>query len=388
MADYLLAAGSLLCVLVVMAMMFPRLRRVRTACDAPSPEPADDGIAYPPVSVIVTADDDAWNLPVLLPQLLRQDYPAAMEVIVVDNGDSGPTETVVASLQNDYPNLYLTYVPANSRNLSRKKLAVTIGVKAARFEHLLLTCGNCRIESPLWLRSMARHFAAGKEVVAGYSYPLAADPEVSAPESRLEAFDRVRASVEWLASGLKGRVWRADANNLGYTRTLFYNNKGFQRSLNFKYGDDDIFISEIAAPGTAAVELSDASRVIELVQNVSRAHRLKKIHRDFTARYLRRGPRLVWSLMSWMWWGWLGFCVAAIAVGLPSLLPFIALTAVNIAAALTVGWKWRATMSRLNARRLFLTVGWFITVHPLYTLLYRLRGRRSRAINFTWTTEK
>lgn len=388
---YCLGGGALVCALAFMALLFPRLARVRRAVGADTSaleHTAGENSGFPPVSVIVTADNDAWNLPVLLPQILGQDYPAPLEVIVVDNGDGGPSETVVASLQSDFPNLYLTYAPANSRNLSRKKLALTLGVKAARYDHLIFTCGNCRIDSPLWLRAMARHFAEGKEIVAGYSSPAPASPEDSRAESRTEAFSRVRGAVQWLAPAIGGCLWRADGNNLGYTRRLFYDNKGFQRSLNLKYGDDDIFVSEIARPDNSTVELSVESMVTELVPDSARAFRQHKLHRDFTARYLRKGPRLVWGLMSWLWWGWLGLSAAAAVAGLPSLVPLIGVAAVWIALWLTVGWQWRSAMAALGARRLFLTVVWFVTIHPFITLAYRIRGRRNRYNNFTWTTEK
>lgn len=388
---YCLGGGALLCALAFMVLLFPRLSRVRRAVGDDTAEigaGASESAAFPPVSVIVTADNDAWNLPVLLPQILGQDYPAPLEVIVVDNGDGGPSETVVASLQSDFPNLYLTYAPANSRNLSRRKLALTLGVKAARYDHLLFTGGNCRIDSPLWLRAMARHFAEGKEIVAGYSSPAPASPEDSRAENRTEAFSRVRGAIQWLAPAIGGHLWRADGNNLGYTRRLFYENKGFQRSLNLKYGDDDIFVSEIARPGNSAVELSAESMVTELVPDSARAFRQNKLHRDFTARYLRPGSRMAWSLMSWLWWGWLALSAATSVAALPSLLPLMAVAAVWIALWLIVGWQWRSAMAALGARPLFLTVVWFVTIHPFITLAYRIRGRRNRYNNFTWTTEK
>lgn len=385
-----LFGSAMLCAVLLSVLMIPRLRKVSRRVKADSASLADgDGVTdYPPVSVIVTADDDARNLAVLLPQLLGQDYPAAMEVIVVDNGEGSPTETVVARLQGDHPNLYLTYAPANSRNLSRKKLAVTIGVKAARYDCLLLTCGNCRVASPLWLRAMCRHFAAGKEIVAGYSRPLPADDAVGRPESRLAAFDRVRSVVEWVVPAMKGRVWRADGNNLGYTRRLFYENKGFQRSLNLKYGDDDIFVSEIATRSNCAVELSTDAVVDELEQDVARAHRLDRIRRDFTASMLPGASRRLWALMSWLWWGYIVCAVLTVLSALPSIVPLIAVTVVSVALALGSGFAWRSAMRSLASRPLCLTVAWFMTVHPIYTLVYKVRGRRARHSNFTWTTEK
>ena len=37
-------------------------------------------------------------------------------------------------LKNDYPQLYTTYIPASSHYVSRRKLALTVGMKAAKSE--------------------------------------------------------------------------------------------------------------------------------------------------------------------------------------------------------------------------------------------------------------
>ena len=105
----------------------------------------DDSVAadyvFPPMSVIVYSEDDAANLEVLLPQILDQDYPSPFEVIVVNDGAMDSTKDVIARLEQRYSNLYMTFTPQESRSLSRKKLAVTLGIKAAKYNVLLHTVG-------------------------------------------------------------------------------------------------------------------------------------------------------------------------------------------------------------------------------------------------------
>ena len=173
-AVWILLGAMALCFILIAAVIWPKLRRVarRVALDDEEPLPAG---GYPSVSVVVYSQTDATNLRTLIPQILEQDYPAPMEVIVVNDEGSEQTESTVSELELRYSNLYMTFAPLNSRNLSRRKLAITLGVKAARYDVLLLTRGNCRIDSPLWLRSMMRHIAAGKEVVIGYAEPTGED---------------------------------------------------------------------------------------------------------------------------------------------------------------------------------------------------------------------
>ena len=54
-------------------------------------------------------------------------------VVVCDLGGYDTADVDAAgAMMAEFPSLRVTYIPAHSRSLSRKKLAVTLGVKAAR----------------------------------------------------------------------------------------------------------------------------------------------------------------------------------------------------------------------------------------------------------------
>ena len=139
-----LAAVVACCYVAVQGM---RLSRARRFCD--SIERADEG-GYEPVSVIIYSQDEAEALDVLLRDVLAQDYPAPMEVIVVNEGESSDVRDTVDLLQASFPNLYLTHTPDGARNLSRKKLALTLGVKAARHATVVVTAVGT---APCWRRA-------------------------------------------------------------------------------------------------------------------------------------------------------------------------------------------------------------------------------------------
>ena len=88
-----------------------------------------------PVSVIVISDNNARELQSGLQAFLSQDYPAGYEVIVVVDKDEDGTGDVLKAYGN-VENLYATFVPDSSRYMSRRKLAVTLGVKAASMSWL------------------------------------------------------------------------------------------------------------------------------------------------------------------------------------------------------------------------------------------------------------
>ncbi|MDO5395589.1 MAG: glycosyltransferase, partial [Bacteroidales bacterium] len=207
-----------------------------------------------PASIVVYAQDEAESLTRLLHQLLGQRYAPGFEVIVVNEGGSEATADAVTALAVSHSNLYLTYTPDGARNLSRKKLALMLGIKAARHRVVVQTVATACIESPYWLASIMRHFAdTSTEVVLGNAMPAATDNGLG---SRRRAFDFAASATSWLTSAIAGHPYRGTEYNIAYTRDIFFRNKGFSRSLNLRYGDDDIFISEIANGANTAVELS------------------------------------------------------------------------------------------------------------------------------------
>ena len=279
-----LIGACALCVLAVAAFYFFRVRTVvnyRRRADGERPDKPDSD--YLPASVIIYSQGDAENLHELLEVVLNQDYPAAYEVIVVNEGEASDVRDTVGMLRNRYPNLYLTFTPEGVVNLSRKKLALTLGIKAARYDVAVLTTTAATVTSPLWLRRMTWRFDKNSpaEVVLGFA---AVDPgEDSAHGCRRRAFDFVAESVRWLSVAIAGKPFRGTEYNIAYRRSLFLKNKGFARSLNLHYGDDDIFISEIANRHNTQVELSDDRSAARRQPSapVQRAGASAHIHRAF-----------------------------------------------------------------------------------------------------------
>jgi len=381
-----LAGVSLLAAILLLILLLPRLNRIRacaTSDNRNNVESTEDNTSYPDISVIITSSNDSANLPVLLPQILEQDYPGAIEVIVVDDGDDGSTETVVSQLQTLYSNLYMTHVPPNSRNLSRKKMALTLGVKAARYDYLMFTCGHCRVRSARWLKLMARHFTTGAGIVAGYSTPMpATDEAAAAPHRRLRAFDTVHSACQWLGAAIGGHPYRADGNNLAYSRHLFLDCRGFADTLNLVNGDDDIFVSQLATKAQLAVELADDSIIENLQHAPVKQSRNEREARRFTARFLRKATPRLWGFMSILWWLWAAAGIAAILTGLPSLVPLIAITVIALGLCIPVELSWRKTSTTLLSRPLCLTVVWFLLTHPLLTAIRKMR--RSDVKHYSW----
>ena len=195
----------------------------------------------PPVSIIICAKNEIENIKNFLPSILEQNYPN-FEVIVVNDGNNFEMQTAIALLKEKYPHLRETFLPEKAEVLSRKKLALTIGIKAAKNEYLLFTDADCQADSKLWIQSMVKNFDKETEIVLGYGSYFAQNTFLS----KLISYDTLFICIQYMGFALKGYPYMGVGRNLAYRRSSFFNHKGFAGMLHLQSGDDDLFVNEIA----------------------------------------------------------------------------------------------------------------------------------------------
>lgn len=174
----------------------------------------------PPISVIICAREESENLRRNLGAVLEQDYPL-FEVIVINDGNTDESEDYLTILEEKYPHLYHSFVPDSSRYISRKKLAVTLGIKASKYEWLVFTNANCMPQSNQWLRLMARNFTSRTQVVLGYSGYERGKGWLH----KRVAFDNLFTSMRYLGFALAGSPYMGIGRNLPTGRNSSTNRK-------------------------------------------------------------------------------------------------------------------------------------------------------------------
>lgn len=207
-----------------------------------------------PVSVIICAKDEAKNLDNFLPSVLEQNYPE-FEVIVVNDGSEDETEDVLKRLDNKYKHLYVTTIPKNNNFRQGKKLAVTIGLKAAKNEWVLLTDADCKPVSKNWISKMQANFNKNTDIVLGYG----AYSKQKGFLNKLIRFDSLFIAMQYFTFAKAGMPYMGVGRNLAYRKSVFFKNKGFASHLKIKSGDDDLFVNKIANKKNTAIELSPES---------------------------------------------------------------------------------------------------------------------------------
>ncbi|MFR5758302.1 MAG: glycosyltransferase [Bacteroides cellulosilyticus] len=122
----------------------------------------------PPLSVIIYAREEVENLRRNLPAVLEQDYPQ-FEVIVINDGNTDESEDYLTLQGKSTRTCIIASCPVLHATSAAKKLAITLGIKASKYDWLVFTDANCLPESNQWLRTMARNFTSRAQIVLGYS---------------------------------------------------------------------------------------------------------------------------------------------------------------------------------------------------------------------------
>ena len=202
----------------------------------------------PPVSILITAHDNLAELERNLPMFLRQQYTADYQVIVVCQSTDGETQDFLKRTAAENPHLYYTYIPESSRYMSRKKLQITLGVKAAKHEWIILTEPNCRPSNDKWLQTMVRQCQDPNHLVLGY---VALDEETKS----VRRFDSIRKAYYVLRRAQQTYGYRSHMPNVAFRKSDFMKEQGYQGNLEYVRGEYDFLVNKYAHCGDTATEL-------------------------------------------------------------------------------------------------------------------------------------
>ncbi|MCD8290291.1 MAG: glycosyltransferase [Prevotella sp.] len=204
-----------------------------------------------PVSVIIVSDNNALELKENLPAFFSQDYPQGFEVIVVVCKDEDGTEDILKTF-GEHENLHVTFVPTSAKYMSTHKLAITLGVKAANNEWVLLTDADCRPVSDKWIATMASNCASDRTLVFGYS-------NFDKYTGNFKRFFRLHNEYRNMCQASKSYGYGMFGSNLMFRKSVFMDEKGFQGNLKYtrgeyyflvnKYGDEDVIAVDLTPDG-------------------------------------------------------------------------------------------------------------------------------------------
>lgn len=159
-------------------------------------------------SVIMTVFDNGSDLEQHLPAFMTQAYEPGYEVIVVDESSTDHTDDVLKLMKQQYPHLYTTFLPKPDIHITRKRLALTIGVKASKNEWIIFSDINAFPREETWLQTIASNLENTSGILLGH---------YKKGELKMHLFEDIEAVSDYI---VKGERQRADGHKGTHLRKL------------------------------------------------------------------------------------------------------------------------------------------------------------------------
>lgn len=294
-----------------------------------SGQPSVASDKLPPVSVVLTARNDAAWLKENLVYLLEQDYPN-FEVVVVDYLSHDDTQFVLKLLKDYYPHLKVVPFKEDVNLFQGKKYPLSIGIKSAKNDILLLADPDCTPKNMQWLRGMVKGYAnKGTQIVLGFCGLKRTKTLLGV----MQQYDNLSYSSHYLGSALMGHPYTGSGRNLSYRRSFFFKQGAFIRHYSVAGGSDDLFVYQNATGDNTAVCIdSDACLSTEPKKTFGQWHR-QRLDRVSTRNWHSISSRLLEDLLPLFN---IAFYTMAVMLLINGTLPWMV-----VAGLVAIKWAWQ-----------------------------------------------
>lgn len=236
-----------------------------------------------PVSVIICARDEDENIARNLPGVLVQQYSSTHEVIVVNDNSVDDSKYILQELKKTFKSLNVIELTQEAKLISGKKYPLSIGIKEARHEIVLLTDADCVPASEFWIQKMQDAYYNGVEVVLGYG----GYHKLPGTLNKLIRFETFHSALQYLSYAMAGIPYMGVGRNLSYKKDIFLRNKGFASINHIPSGDDDLFINKVANKSNTEVVLDPEAITLSNPKQSFAAWMKQKKRHYTTAKYYK-----------------------------------------------------------------------------------------------------
>lgn len=252
----------------------------------------DSDVKQPGVSIIIAARDEVMNLEKLIPTLQNQDYPE-FEIVVINDRSNDSTYDYLLQFKN-HPVITPVNVDYLPDHVNSKKYALTLGIKAAKFDTLLFTDADCEPSSTHWIRDMASKYGENKRMVIGFSPYL----KFKGLLNSLIRFETHLSGIQYLGSASNKRAYMGVGRNLSYQKSYFLSKKGFNGFLDVTGGDDDLFVNKNSNRSNTTVALTPESVTYSIPKKTWKEYNHQKIRHLSTGRLYKKRDKIFLGIFS------------------------------------------------------------------------------------------
>jgi len=194
-------------------------------------------------SIVIAARNEEANLPDLLKSLPKLDYPSEnFEILICDDGSTDGTRDIITAFLPSFKNLQL--IEHNPDDPHGKRNALERGITKAKFDRIMITDADCIVQ-PCWLKEVDRYFTEDSQFLIGIA-PLIRDHGFF---NGLSCFENLRSFLLISASFGWGHPVSATARNMGFVKSVFHSEGGYNSTRKSLGGDDDLLLKNFLDKG-------------------------------------------------------------------------------------------------------------------------------------------
>ena len=198
----------------------------------------DKKTEYPNISIILCVKNGEDSLNNILNDLKRQHYLSKIEFLIVDDNSNDKSKSIINEYIDKDSRFKYIHSSKGSSKLKYKKRALDAGIKESKYDILLFTDVDCRLNSN-WASSIALNFSSNIDYIIGYSKVKYDKKFVS----RFQKLDFMMLMFAALGSTLMGTPIASTGQNQAYKRKIFFEVNGFNKISKIMQGDDSIFLN-------------------------------------------------------------------------------------------------------------------------------------------------
>jgi glycosyltransferase involved in cell wall biosynthesis len=253
-----------------------------------------------PISIIICAKNEETNIRNNIDAWMNQNYHDSnnkpmFEVLLVDDNSDDGSHFMYQEIATAHPTLRIVMLRQDAKGIRGKKFPLSMGIKEAKYEHVLLTDADCTPASKEWLAQIAANYQnPNTEIVLGYG----AYTKYKGFLNKWIRWETALTAMQYMSYALAKIPYMGVGRNLSYQKKLFIVNKGFSSHTHLLSGDDDLFINQVANKQNTNVCLHPDSFTFSEPKKTMETYLFQKKRHYTTAKYYKGIHQFLLGLFS------------------------------------------------------------------------------------------
>ena len=181
--------------------------------------------------------------------------------MIINDRSTDRTKRLLEEMMAIYPKLRSVTVKYTPNHVTSKKFALTLGIKVAKNDVILLTDADCIPNSDQWIRKMTAPVREeGKTFAVGFS----GYQKESGMLNRWIQFETILTALFYFSFGLWKAPFMGIGRNLSYRKSFFMDVKAFKGIWHLEGGDDDLFVNQYATGSNTAMVIDPSAMTLSI----------------------------------------------------------------------------------------------------------------------------